>query len=233
MKRVMLTRPERSLRSETYVRGVTTPTQVRGSEDPKHLGDHTTTPHPLPCRGRGGGGDTPGKESKKSNVSLADLLSLADQLPATERKTLLAHLALKGQTEVEGPSRDKEMWAQAVYGEIVRAFGPDGGAGQGPALVKRTLSATAVWAPVADFMRASKLEALSVTERQSVYVLLARLVVEQALYVARNIGAPLGIKLVANAASNMAAIFDRSFPGYLQAGLAPIVARQLVSHRPS
>lgn len=222
MPKVTLTRPELPPRGNSYVRESVKRIQVAiGGGDPLIGGDP-----PM-------GVTASKKESKKSNVSLADLLSLADQLPATERKTLLAHLALKGQTEVEGPSRDKEMWAQAVYGEIVRAFGPDGGAGQGPALVKRTLSATAVWAPVADFMRASKLGALSVTERQSVYVLLARLVVEQALYVARNIGAPLGIKLVANAASNMAAIFDRSFPGYLQAGLAPIVARQLVSHRPS
>lgn len=232
MKRVMLTRPDRSLRSEAYVRGSTPPNVAKIAVETKQLGDHTTTPHPLPFRGRGGGGDTPVKEKEKNNVSLADLLSLADQLPATERKTLLAHLALRGQTDESGQTRDKDMWAHAVYNEIVRAFGADGGAGQGPALVKRTLSATAVWAPVADFMRASKLDALTVTERQSVYGMLAKLVVEQALYVARNIGAPLGVKLVANAASNMAAIFDRSFPGYLQAGLAPIVARQLVGQRP-
>ena len=221
MKRTILTRPLRT--APSYVKEV----------DPKKTQNHPGLYISKDIDNRPGDPKKIKDKKDKTHVSLADLLSLADQLPATERKTLLAHLALRGQTDESGQTRDKDMWAHAVYNEIVRAFGADGGAGQGPALVKRTLSATAVWAPVADFMRASKLDALTVTERQSVYGMLAKLVVEQALYVARNIGAPLGVKLVANAASNMAAIFDRSFPGYLQAGLAPIVARQLVSHRPS
>lgn len=220
MKRTILTRPLRT--APSYVKEV----------DPKKTQNHPGLYISKDIDNRPGDPKQIKDKKDKTHVSLADLLSLADQLPATERKTLLAHLALRGQTDESGQTRDKDMWAHAVYNEIVRAFGADGGAGQGPALVKRTLSATAVWAPVADFMRASKLDALTVTERQSVYVMLAKLVVEQALYVARNIGAPLGVKLVANAASNMAAIFDRSFPGYLQAGLAPIVARQLVGQRP-
>jgi hypothetical protein len=170
-------------------------------------------------------GATVSKE-KKGNVSLADLLEQADKLPATEKKTLLAHLALKDQDRGTEVSRDQDMWAQAVYEALARAIGHEGGAGQGPALIKRTLSVSSVWSPIAKFLMASHLADLNVTERQSVLILIARLVTEHAQYVARKSGAPLSAKLVGSCSAHVASIFDNAFPGYLASGLAPIVARQ-------
>lgn len=77
------------------------------------------------------------------------------------------------------------------------------------------------------FMADAKFDQLKVAERQSVYALLAQMVVTQAQAISRNGYAPLGPKLVANCSQNIAGLFDQNFPGYLRAGLAHIVARQL------
>lgn len=230
MKRVQLSRPLLGERRDEYVRG----SPLRNSEEKKISGITPPSPPPLPLKGRGWGvGDSlQVSHGEKKKPSLDDLLRLADQLPVAERKTLLARLALQAQTTDSGQERDRDMWAQAVYDELARAFGRGDGAGQGPALVKRSVSNPTVWAPVAEFMAHSKLDQLTVTERQSVYGLVARLVVENALYVARKIGAPLSAKLVATCSANTASLFDNAFPGYLAAGLAPIVAKQLTSARP-
>lgn len=164
------------------------------------------------------------------DTSLEDLLSLADQLNKEDHKKLLAHLALKtqGLGKDEG-SRDKTMWSQAVYEALLKANGTGDGAGQGPALVKRLLAPTSVWAPLEDFMESSRLSKLTVTERLSMYRLLANLLVSHCQQVARHMRIPLGAKLVAGQAVNVAAIFDNAFPGYLAAGLVPVVAKHLMS----
>ena len=94
-------------------------------------------------------------------------------------------------------------------------------------LVKRAVAAPTAWTPVADFMAASRLDTLQVIERQSVYRMLAGLVIERAKQIGSYNGAPLSAKLVATVASNVAAIFEAAFPGYLKAGLALVVARRL------
>jgi hypothetical protein len=76
-------------------------------------------------------------------------------------------------------------------------------------------------------MRSSKLGELQVNVRQAVYRTLGRLLVEHAHEVSRRSGAPLGPKLVGQCVGNLPGVFERSFPGYLAAGLAPVVARQM------
>lgn len=76
-------------------------------------------------------------------------------------------------------------------------------------------------------MTSSKLSELRVVERQAVYNLLAELLVEHAGYVARKSGAPLGPKLIGQCTGSLPGVFEASFPGYLAAGLAPILARQM------
>ena len=76
-------------------------------------------------------------------------------------------------------------------------------------------------------MADAKLDKLAVPERQSVYNLLADLVVRHAHGISMRSAAPLSPKLVANCSNNVASIFDKAFPGYVRAGLAHIVARQL------
>lgn len=169
--------------------------------------------------------------NKKNQVNLDDLLNLADQLNEVDKKTLLARLSLAAQNRNSEPDRDKDMWAQAAYDELLRVFGQNQGVGQGLALIKRSLGASQVWAPLADFMKSSGLNKLQVTERYAVYCLLAQLVVKQAKYIANKIDAPLGVKLIGNCLVNVASLFDNAFPGYLGAGLAPIVARQFCQKR--
>lgn len=225
MKKVTLLRPAPPARKDYYVRQ----RHAVNSGNSKFRGEVPPSIEGVYPPG-GIGGKV--KEKEKPSVSLADLLTLAEQLPNAERKTLLAQLALKAQSSDGGQDRDKDMWAQAVYEALARAFEHEGGAGQGPALVKRSVSVPAAWAPVADFMASSKLDDLTVTERQSVYGLVAQLVVQNARSIARRVNAPLSAKLVASCASNVASLFDNAFPGYLAAGLAPIVAKQLTSARP-
>jgi hypothetical protein len=217
MKRVTLTRPVRS--GASYVK-------------PSEQGT-TTPPSPLPFRGEEGEGVPPRrqnemKKEKTEHISLDDLIN---SLTASERKEMLAKLALAAQpTSVDGQIRDTDMWAQAVYEALVASQAVGGGGLPGPMLVKRILSGSGSWTSVAGFMKVSKMDTLKVTERQSVYMMLAKLVVDQATYVSREQHIPMSTKLVANCAVNVGGLFEQSFPGYLGSGLALIVARRLTGH---
>ena len=215
-KRVMLTRP-------TYRgHGVT-----RSSVDPeKRKSADGDTPLPFPFRGGEEGGAHP---AVSGEVKLQELLALANKLPATEKQQLLDHLALQAQTTPVGSERDVDMWSVAIHEALQHALGAAGGALGGPILVKRVVGSPSSWKPVDAFMKASKMSDLQVRERQSVYGLLADLLVKHARYVARRSGAPLSPKLVGNCTGSISGVFDAAFPGYLEAGLAPIVARRLTS----
>lgn len=216
-KRVMLTRP-------TYRgHGVT-----RASVDPgEQAGLRKDTPHPPPPYREGGrGGALPAAVEVKT---LQELLVLANKLPAAEKQQLLDHLALQAQTAPSASERDVDMWSVAIHEALQHALGEAGGALGGPILVKRVVGSPSSWKPVDAFMRASKMADLQVRERQSVYGLLADLLVKHARYVARKSGAPLSPKLVGNCTGSISGVFDAAFPGYLEAGLAPIVARRLTS----
>jgi hypothetical protein len=165
--------------------------------------------------------------TEKKQVSVEQVIALAQQLNPSERKELLARLALESQTLPPEQQRDVDMWAAAVYDALSAAIGGGGEGLQGPLVVRRILAVPAAWGPVQSFMRASKMDALSVTERQSVYMLLARLVVDAARYVSRTQHVPMGVKLVASCSSNITGIFGQSFPGYLESDLAPMIAKML------
>lgn len=219
MKKVVLTRPLR--KAESYVKK---PTQAAGVADRGVVPPYGGNNHP-PSTGKPLGAE----DQEKSQVD--SLLGLANALSATDRKELMARLALGEQSLDADKTRDADMWAQAVYAGLQDALGYEDGAVGGPALVKRTVSAQSAFKPVADFMRASSLDKLKVTERQSVYAMLAKLVIEKARYVASRSGAPLGPKLVATCSANLAGTFDQAFPGYLASGLAHLVAKRLTSSR--
>lgn len=164
---------------------------------------------------------------KKKKLSVDDVVSLAAQLSAADRKELLARLALEVQTR-STDSRDLTMWADAVYQRLHEAIGTSEGTGVGPLPVRRLLAAVANWAPVEKFMQDSRLQSLTVPKRLAVYHMLAGLLVDDAQRVARLAGAPLTVKFVAGRSAHIAAVFDTAFPGYLAAGLAHVVAAQLV-----
>jgi len=174
--------------------------------------------------------ETPSTEVRKPVGSPVDqLLDQAAKLAPELRKEFLARLALNAQTLPSGETRDVDMWAGAVYDAIVAANGGEDGGLVGPAQIKRSLAVPASWSSVATFMKTSRLDQLTVTERQSIYVMLASLVVGSARSVARKARIPLSGKLVANCATNVASIFDQSFPGYLESGLALLVAKRWTS----
>lgn len=195
------------------------------------------TPSPLSPLGEGRGEGRKGAEEKEKNGSptLADLLVLADQLPANDKRELLDRLALQHglKSAPASSDRDLNMWAEAIHGALEASLGGRDGEGAGVLVIRRLVGSRSAWAPVLDFMKASKLAELTVAERQSCYQLLAGLLVEHAQFVARRSGAPLGPKLISSCAGSISGIFDRSFPGYLAAGLARVVARQLTARVPA
>ena len=189
--------------------------------------DNKITP-PSPLKGEVGGVNCFELSGGKNQVTVEDVLALASKLTEAENKTLLAKLSLAQQTQ-STQTRDLDMWSVAVYEAILAAQRGSDGAVQGPMLVKRAVSSHSNWSAVRDFMVASKLLSLSVTERQSIYQLLAKLVVQSARFIARRSGAPLSAKLVASCSVNVASLFDNAFPGYVASGLALMVAQQLIA----
>lgn len=178
------------------------------------LKGETTTPRPT--------------TQKAAPGNVDDLLAQASQLSVADRKALLAHLALTEQGE-SGEVRDVDMWSAAVHEALEAHAGAGHGSVPGPGVIRGLVGASKAWAPVRDFMLSSKLQELKVTERRSVYGLLARLVVQDAVAFCKWSRAPLGPKVVAQRCEHISGTFDQSFPGYLASGLGPMVARALVA----
>ena len=210
--RKQLAPPTRDREVSTYVRK-----EKRSGEQP------TPLPSP-PIRGEEGEGVLP--QAGNGGV-IGEIKNLAKQLDPALRRQLLAELSLQA-TELDGAEhRDLDMWAAAVYKGLVAANGGSAGSVPGPAIVKRALGSGGAWSIVRGFMADSKLDALKHIERQRVYELLAELVIANARHISRRSNAPLSPKLVGSCSSNIASLFDHAFPGYVRAGLAPLVAKRL------
>lgn len=164
----------------------------------------------------------PGPGTTEIELGINALLAQADKLPPAARKQLLDQLALKASTEQHDP-RDVDMWAGAIYEALQRQLGAGGGSLGGPMTVKRAVGAPSAFGFIRDFVVDSGLADATVMERQSFYKLLARLLVNHAADVARHVGAPLSVKFVANNSNNVAAVFERAFPGYLRSGLMRVM----------
>jgi hypothetical protein len=241
VKRVQLTRPKYTpVTSRVPLRNVVTKqvddnsSKSSGSQDVIPVtnlvgsrGDGPPTP-PTPYRGRVGGPPAvPSPQQSKNQITVTYLLELSEQLTQVQKKELLDHLALKLATSQRlNSDRDFEMWFTAVYSALLSLKLDAEGAGVGPLVVKRLLGSVEFYTPVKNFMSLSGLSKLEVNERQSVYHLLADLLVSHAMRIAHEQGFPFGLKLVGRCASNISGIVDQAFPGYVQAGLMMIVARQ-------
>ncbi len=184
-------------------------------------GDQGKGDPPNPFRGLGSPSVSPGSQ-------VPDLLQKANKLTEAERKELAEALllGLHLDSKRNGPARDVEMWSSAVHAALQKAIGGSGGDLLGPAVLRKQLAVVSAWQPVEDFMKHSRLVELTVTERQACYNLLATMIVGHARIVARKSGAPLCGKLVSKCTPNLSGVFENAFPGYLEAGLAKVVARQ-------
>ena len=214
-RRVILTRPERKVNA--FVK----------KEKNNSLGLNPTPPTLSPLGG-GGVGGLPNREVVEK-ITVSDLVTQAESLSLADQKELLARISLLTQTLPASEARDSDMWATAVYQALTAVVGGGGEGMAGPLAIKRVVTVPGAWGPVRSFMAASKMNSLTVSNRQSVYMMLAKLVVENARTVSRKAGIPLSAKLVANCSSNITGIFDQSFPGYLSSGLALMVARRLTA----
>lgn len=224
MKKVILTRPRRASTTDAAVNA--------RREIKKMPGDGNGDVSPL----KGGYIHPPTTRAaevkeKKEKPTVASILVEAEGLTSTERAQLIARLALSQQISIKGSERDLDMWATAAYEGLVQELGHEAGAQVGPILVKRSLAAPSAYAPVAAFMVNSGLSLQPVTKRQAVYMMLAKLVIQNAKFIARKSGAPMSAKLIASCAANISSLFDNAFPGYLKSGLAHIVATQLTAQR--
>ena len=163
----------------------------------------------------------------KKPLQTDSVLDQVRALSTADRKLLLDQLLLDRNTTSGGKSqvRDVAMWAASVHQALEKAVGASGGELVGQAVVAKWLGSGTVWKPVADFMQSSKLHELAVADRQQVYNMLATLLVAHAREVSRRSGAPLSVKLVGQCTGNLPGVFESSFPGYLENGLAKMVAR--------
>ena len=216
MKRVQLTRPLRSV-SSTYVKPKS-----------KISGNNPPTPDPS-LEGQVGGG-LPSSVLATEKDEVEELVAKAKQLSPSKFKQLLAKLALANQNTSEHSDRDVDMWASAVHDRLCMAVGGSGEGVAGPAVIKRVVGSPTSFGAVQSFMRLSKLAELTVTERQAAYSILAKLVIDHARYVSRESHVPMSPKLVSNCSTNITGIFQQSFPGYVESGLAKLVVRRMSAH---
>ena len=165
-------------------------------------------------------------EKKYSGTPEEVIEQLMPRLVSSAKKKFLDQLLLERQLEDQTESvRDLGMWTEAVHRAFTGRLGSADGGLVGPALVRKVVSVGTSFKPVLAFMQSSKLSELTVTERQRAYYMLAELLVQHALVVARRSGVPMSVKLVSQCTNNLAGVFDAQFPGYLEAGLAKMIAR--------
>jgi hypothetical protein len=149
-------------------------------------------------------------------MSVAEQKELLDKLSAS---LLLA-------SATDSKDRDLAMWSEAVHERLTEALGGGRASTSGVVVTRKLLATTAAWSPVRTFVDTTKLSELRVVDRQAVYMLLADLLVRHARSVAQRSGAPFSAKLVANCTVNLPGLFDAAFPGYIEAGLVRVIARQ-------
>lgn len=189
----------------------------------------TKPPTPtLPRKGRGVGVVPP------CNPGLVEeMKTKAKLLSKQERKELadyLHYLALPTNRNTAAPdtaTRAEVLWGDAVAEELFKLVG--GGPKTFPPTAALVTLRRQVWAGIDSFIRDAGIPAHSSIEKISAYRVLARLLVLHAQGTADHVGAPLTVKFVLERASNMAAVFDAAFPGYLGSGMAarvfPVLSR--------
>lgn len=156
-------------------------------------------------------------------------LKILRSLKRSDQKSVLDQLAYQlGSEASHAASRDKEMWAGAVYDAIVQAIGGGAGGLPGPMVFKRVLASPESWQHVDGFMQSSGFSGAPVSERNAVYQLLAKIMTAHAVHLNRTFGYPLTPKMLGNLTQHLPTLFEDAFPGYLSAGLASVLLRSLV-----
>jgi hypothetical protein len=223
MRKTLLGPPVRTGNVQVFTRS----RSDRGSEAAKIMKKdpgETTTPHTHPITWGGWVGGSP-KVGELVKPTVDELLVLAKLLSKTEQKEFLSKLAAE-QADT-GKDRDLQAWIAEVLAALERSNGGHAGGLPTSAHLKRAM-ASGGWHAVSDFMQSAGFMKLQVNERVAAYRLLSNLLVQHAAELSRKKSIPRTPQLLANCAVNIGALFDNAFPGYLAAGLAPIVVRTML-----
>lgn len=213
-------------RASTYVRPARKPSTVTRTsrQSGAVIGGGKVGGYPLSIDK----GITPHTPQPSSNA-VSQCLAILSKLSRVERKQALDQLAFQlASSDDHGAARDKDMWSGAVHSALVASLGGGAGGLPGPMLFKRVLAATESWQYVEGFMTTSGFQTTLVRERSAVYQVLAKLLAEHALELNRKFGYPLTPKMLGNLTQHLPTLFEEAFPGYLAAGMGPVIIRSLV-----
>lgn len=172
------------------------------------------------------------KSEAEKEKPLQRALHLVGELTDSDLKTLYDHIALalnERNTKGGAQDRDLSLWVTAVYDALTHANGGSPAGMPGPLVFKRLLGARSSWPYIADFLAVLGGETMRPAERLSILRLVAKLLVERCHTISVHARIPLTAKLVANNCAEVAAVFENSFPGYVGAGLVPLLLRRLLA----
>lgn len=169
------------------------------------------------------GGSCAQAHTHERTSEATDLFTAATSLSVEERQRLLDHLALSLQENLSPQHRELAAWSEAVRESVEAAVQIN----LPPALIRRAYAARSAWKPVEGIFAAARLEKVEVAVRSLVYRLFADILVEHAVYAAKKAEVPLSVKFLVNCSVNLPGLVENAFPGYLAAGLLPVVAKRL------
>lgn len=152
------------------------------------------------------------------------LIDAITALPEAEKKRILDALALTLQDSSSLQDRNLQMWCEA----LAESFTATTRTHVAVMLLRRGFAVKAVWSVFTELFGLADLERVQVRDRTALLRLFADLLVEHAVYVAKRSSAPLSAKLLVSCSANMVGLVENAFPGYLAAGLLPMVARQML-----
>jgi len=152
---------------------------------------------------------------------------IKDYLSLLDRESKLAHRS--GVKPSQVMARDEAMWVTSLLETLAVATTGSRSHSRPSDSVLTQLQDS--YAPVALFMKSAGLYRDKSYERKAVYEFLANLLVSYASTLAHKVGVPLGPRFVLQNLDKLPGIFDASFPGYCEAGLAWMVVGKLLQQK--
>lgn len=169
-------------------------------------------------------------EIRQKGKSITAILEMLSKLSDSQKRQILDFLALSLQNNKNIKlDRNILLWATAIVGawEVIYPKA---------SITEHTLLGMSIkksfcesHEKIDEFLIASGLTKLKVTERTLLYKLLAKLLVNQAYSVSNNCGIPMSLNLVFNQKQSIVQIFDIAFPGYLRSGLVKTLLYSLMN----
>lgn len=188
-----------------------------------------TSPSPYPYKGEGGKGINPLEEKiigekKEVEEMKRKIVGFSDPTKKILSDFLL--LELKSKQKISTSSqRDVEMWISSVLKALKATLksAPASISQKNPLWDAFEVS----YSELATFLVEAGISGLQSYQRQSLYDLLAKLLVAHSAKLAGFVGTPLSPKFICGQTHMIPGLFDNAWPGYLSAGLAMRVVQSL------